>query len=230
MDVILRLGGSFCQLRRCGDDDAGGFDAGVDAMSTDAGADASTDASVDGGNDASVDGGNDASADGGADASVDGGTDAGDATMVDAGPCVIQHGETSGEATVYENSEFTQCGAGLTPWTGLRIAVAPDVLMDGARCGACLRVTGPGGTHIALIDDLCPSCAAEDLDLQTAAAMTILGTTDGRTPVTWELAPCEPPGNVFYDFQGSNPFYIKIRVSQQNAQTTEAVSSRWSHN
>lgn len=181
----------------------------VDASTVDASVDA--EAIVDGGREVDtgpIDGG----------AGVDGGADldatTADAAMPDGGPCVIVSGAHSGQATVYGPASATQCGAGLTAWTTLRVAVSSTALMGGARCGACMRITGPGGTHVALIDDECFGCAANDLDLQPDAAMAILGATDGRHPVTWEFAPCAPPGNVFYDFQGSNPFYVKIRVSQ----------------
>ena len=199
----------------CGDDD-GGTDAGhLDAGRADAGTDAGVEPDVDAG---SIDGGE--SIDAGHDSDAGDDSEAGDDSDAgaDAGSaCVLDRDVISGDATTYVVGSGTACGAGITPWLTLRAAVSPTVYEGSASCGTCAEVTGAGGTHVVLLDDLCPECGDEDLDLSGDAFMAITGATtlDGRYPITWQLVPCEPPGNVFYDFQGSNPYYVKVRLTQQ---------------
>lgn len=182
------------------------MDAGSDGgeLASDAGPDASGDAG----------GREDA---GGTDGGMDGGSpeDAGGDAAADAGPCVIETTSRSGDATTYDPSLGTACGAGLAPWYSMRAAVSPTDYAGAERCGTCAAVSGPAGDALVLIDDLCPGCAAGDLDLSADAFLALTGDTSGRYPISWQIVPCEPPGNVFYDFQGSNPFYVKVRLTRQ---------------
>ena len=197
-------------LAGCGDDDLS-VDGGVDP-SSDGGRDSGLDAALDAGSDVVADSGPaDADTFDAGDGELDGGTDAGD---VDAGPCSIAPPLVSAQATAYETTATTTCGAGIPAWMPYRAAVSPTRFAGGALCGSCLLVTGAASTQLVLVDDLCPSCGADDLDLQTEAAMAITGAVDGRHPVTWLRVPCEPSGNAFLDFQGSNPFYLKVRLTQ----------------
>lgn len=189
-----------------GNDDAGESDAGdIDAGDVDAG-------DVDAGD---VDAGD-----------VDAGeSDAGPGDAgpppVDGGPCVLERATRTANATSYTASppRGTACGAGL-PEDLLRTAVSPAMYMSGARCGTCMRVTGAAGTALVVIDDLCPECATHDLDLPRETLMLLTGTPDGREPVSWQLVPCEPTGNIQYDLQGSNPWFLKIRVSEHTTPVT----------
>lgn len=139
---------------------------------------------------------------------------------VDGGPCVLERVTRTANATWYPSpTRATACGAGLAA-EPMRAAVSPAVYMAGARCGTCMRVTGAAATAIVVIDDLCPECATDDLDLTGEAFTLLTGMTDGREPVTWELVPCERTGNIQYDLQGSNPFYVKIRVSEHTTPIT----------
>jgi expansin (peptidoglycan-binding protein) len=155
--------------------------------------------------------------DGGTDAGTDAGTDGGaDAGTPDAGPCVVERRVRSGFGTSYTPgtaANISVCNGGLANTTLLRAAIAqPD--FDGGLCGACALVTGDAGTAIVLLDDLCPGCSAGDLDftIEAKAAVTTDG-MNGRDPISWQLVPCPVTGNILVDLQGSNPFYVKLRLS-----------------
>ena len=52
----------------------------------------------------------------------------------------------------------------------------------------------------------CPECAVGSLDLATPG--------DGRWDVSWQAVQCAVGGSTFvYTFEGSNPFYVKMRIS-----------------
>lgn len=180
-------------------------DAGIDAGGTDAGA---TDA---GGTDAGLP---DAGAmDAGADDA--GAPDAG----IDAG-CVYDATTRTGQATAYSSSTGGKC---LTPQTFTHHVALPS---GGylALCGACLEVAGPEGTTTVIVDDECPGCAANDLDLSEAAFNDIADASVGRVAISWKTVPCAVTGNVAVDFQGSNPYYLKLRLTNlRNALVGVAV-------
>ncbi len=59
---------------------------------------------------------------------------------------------------------------------------------DGAVCGAYLDVTGPHGMVQAEIVDMCPGCAATELDLSAGAFAMVAATSRGTAPVSYQLA------------------------------------------
>jgi expansin len=192
--------------------DAGGVDAGTDGGTTDAGIDAgSPDAGIDGGSpDAGTDGGS-------ADAGIDGGS-------ADAGPCLVNRTVHTGMGTAYTAGSAaiaTQCFSGI-PNAGLvRAAIAAPDYNNSALCGACARVTGPSGTAIVVLDDQCPSCTAGSLDFTDEALVAVAGSSNGTYPITWDLVPCAVSGAVQVDFQGSNFFYLKFRLSNHRHPVTK---------
>jgi expansin len=58
----------------------------------------------------------------------------------------------------------------------------------GAACGAYLDVSGPHGIVRAEIVDICPGCAATELDLSAGAFAAIQATSQGTAPVSYQLA------------------------------------------
>lgn len=58
----------------------------------------------------------------------------------------------------------------------------------GAVCGAYLDVTGPHGIVQAEIVDMCPGCAATELDLSAGAFAMVAATSGGTAPVSYQLA------------------------------------------
>ncbi len=58
------------------------------------------------------------------------------------------------------------------------------------HCGECLAVTGPLGSTLVKVVNLCPSCIESDLDLSYAAMATIADPVLGRVPIQWERVEC----------------------------------------
>ncbi len=79
-------------------------------------------------------------------------------------------------------------------------------------CGRILRVTGPLGTVDVRVVDLCPSCAAGELDLNAPAFAAIANPLAGRVAVQWHVVPDEDPGTIFLQLvTGGNPFFLQIQ-------------------
>ncbi|KAK9761550.1 hypothetical protein K7432_013475 [Basidiobolus ranarum] len=61
---------------------------------------------------------------------------------------------------------------------------------EAAMCGKCVKVTGPKGSVVVRIRDLCGSCRSGDIDLTPAAFKKIANLKDGRVKVTWKQVSC----------------------------------------
>ena len=118
----------------------------------------------------------------------------------------------SGQATTYAYTGGGACTRDPIPSGPLVGAINDPQYYGALLCGAYLTVTGPAGTAQVLVVDLCPGCAAGDLDLDTPAFQAITGATDGRYPITWRLTSPALAGPIGYRFQGSNPYYVKVQV------------------
>lgn len=75
-----------------------------------------------------------------------------------------------------------------------------------------MLVTGSGkgagsnpikGTFKAYVNDRCPECAPNDIDLSKSG--------DGRWAVKWKVVPCPPGSNISFQFEGSNRWYFKLQ-------------------
>ena len=95
----------------------------------------------------------------------------------------------SGEAVFYNPSQAEdRCSIEpLTPG-GLYASLPAGQYGDGAKCGAYVDITGPLGTVQAEVVDLCPGCAADQLDLSTAAFARIQDPAAGTARITYQLA------------------------------------------
>ncbi len=119
----------------------------------------------------------------------------------------------SGEATTYSGTSAGACmfAAGLS----LYAAAAPPVFDGSAACGACVEVTGPAATATLEVVDLCPGCAAHQLDVSPGAwdALTA-GAAPGRVPIAWRFVPCPGAGPVrFVAVAGVNPWWVGVVVN-----------------
>jgi expansin (peptidoglycan-binding protein) len=82
-----------------------------------------------------------------------------------------------------------------------------------AACGACARVTGPRGTVVVRIVDLCPECKAGHLDLSPQAFGKIADLPQGRVDISWQLQACAVSGNVRYQLKdGSSQWWTAVQV------------------
>lgn len=66
-------------------------------------------------------------------------------------------------------------------------AMNPIDYAGSSICGASVSVTGPKGTVLIHIVDLCSGCMAGDIDLSPQAFDAIADTSRGRVPITWYI-------------------------------------------
>lgn len=82
-----------------------------------------------------------------------------------------------------------------------------------SACGAYVQVTGPKGTVMVRIVDLCPGCAVGDLDLSQQAFAKIANIAAGRVPITWQVVSPEIPGPIAYHFKtGSSKWWTAVQI------------------
>lgn len=80
-------------------------------------------------------------------------------------------------------------------------------------CGMCVEVSGPRGTIVVRIVDLCPECPAGDLDLSEQAFSLIADKAAGQVPISWVPVACQVSGPLAIRFkEGSSPFWIAVQV------------------
>jgi expansin (peptidoglycan-binding protein) len=80
-------------------------------------------------------------------------------------------------------------------------------------CGACASVTGPKGSVVVRIVDLCPECKKGHLDLSPQAFGKIADLPQGRVDIAWRLQACAVSGNVRYRIKdGSSQWWTAIQV------------------
>jgi len=93
------------------------------------------------------------------------------------------------------------------------IAAINDPQWAGSQhCGECLHVIGPKGAVTVRVVDRCPECLSGDLDLSETAFDLIADRADGRVDISWDRVACPVSGPVAFEFEGSNPFYLKVQV------------------
>jgi len=82
-----------------------------------------------------------------------------------------------------------------------------------AACGEYVTVTGPNGTVTVRITDVCPECAAGDIDLSAEAFAMIADPVAGRVPITWHVVAAELSGPVQYRYkEGSTRYWTALQV------------------
>lgn len=136
-------------------------------------------------------------------------------------PGEAQH---SGDGTYYAADGSGNCSFPATPQDLMVAAMnAPDY-GDSAPCGACARVTGPGGSGpiVVRVVDSCPGCAGGDLDLSPQAFELLAPLEEGRIDITWEYVPCPVDGDLRYHFkEGSSQWWTAVQVrNHRNAIAT----------
>lgn len=119
---------------------------------------------------------------------------------------------TGANAAFYYDTS-ARIGACSVPWLfGDHVAAINLAQWDGAaHCGECLQVTGPLGTTVVKVLDLCPECTAGQLDLSPEAFAAIGDPLQGTVPVQWQRVDCPVSGNLTYRFEGSSEFYLSLQ-------------------
>lgn len=121
--------------------------------------------------------------------------------------------DRTGEGTYYDADGSGACSFDPSPGDLMVAAANPTDFAGSAACGACAEVDGPNGSVTVRIVDLCPGCAAGDLDLSQEAFAEIAEIAAGRVPITWRYVPCDVTGDVVFHWKdGSNAFWAAIQV------------------
>jgi expansin (peptidoglycan-binding protein) len=158
---------------------------GLAACGADDGAGLSSSSSGDPGSGGASDSGADSSA--AADAALPPVSDSGAAA--DAGAADAALGpDQAGQATYYSADGTGACGFPAT--TNLFVAAMNGTQYKKADCGRCVAVTGPKGSTVVRIVDLCPGCKNGGLDLSTQAFSAIANLSAGRVAITWHFVTC----------------------------------------
>ena len=128
------------------------------------------------------------------------------------GPCPVT--VYSGTATYYLASSTFACSFDTTETGSYYCAMNAAQYDTAGYCGTCLSVTGSNGTHTVVVNDLCPSCGAGNLDLSPVAFQAIVGDLAiGISPISWQLISCPYASPIWItNNAGSNPYYASVLV------------------
>jgi len=115
------------------------------------------------------------------------------------------------QATYYIPSPGSSGACSMANADGLTTAITSRRWMGSAHCGECLNVTGPLGSTIVKVTDLCPDCDHSDLDLSKGAFAKIGVISDGVIPISWQRVDCPVSGGLKLQVQeGVNAYYFSM--------------------
>jgi expansin (peptidoglycan-binding protein) len=136
----------------------------------------------------------------------------------------------TGEGTFYGGGSFGACGFDQNVGV-LYAAMNPTDYASARGCGGHVRVTGPDGTVTVQVVDLCPECAAGDVDLSPQAFDLIADPVDGRVPISWHHVSGPDAGPVQYQVKdGANPWWFAIQPRRHRNAVSSLevqVGGRW---
>jgi expansin (peptidoglycan-binding protein) len=121
----------------------------------------------------------------------------------------------NGTATWYDADGDGACMFGESPDDLLVAAMNHVEYEDADYCGAFLRVTGPEGSVLVRVVDLCPDpiCGAGHLDLSYQAFDAVANPDQGYIPISWQVVSPEISGPIAYHFKdGSNEWWTAVQV------------------
>ena len=115
------------------------------------------------------------------------------------------------QATYYIPPPGSSGACSLLNVDGLTTAITSRRWMGSVHCGECLNVTGPLGSTIVKVTDLCPDCDHSDLDLSKGAFAKIGVISDGVIPISWQRVDCPVSGGLKLQVQeGVNQYYLSM--------------------
>ncbi|NOK60139.1 MAG: hypothetical protein GFH27_549291n332 [Chloroflexi bacterium AL-W] len=119
----------------------------------------------------------------------------------------------TGEGTFYAATGAGSCSFDPTP-DNLMVAAMNETDYDTARlCGAYVEATGPEGTVVVRIVDLCPGCKSGDIDFSAEAFALIADPDDGRVPISWRIVSPELDGPIVYRYkEGSSQYWTAVQI------------------
>ena len=119
----------------------------------------------------------------------------------------------TGKATYYNATGAGACSFDLSPNDLMVTAMNNDEYNNAAYCGAYLQVTGPKGTIVVRVVDLCPECHTGHLDLSREAFAAIADLPLGVVPITWRVVSPQITGPIAYHFkEGSNQWWTAVQI------------------
>jgi hypothetical protein len=129
-----------------------------------------------------------------------------------AAPAAPQAPTLSGEAVFYEANGRGSCA--LAFGHGDAVISAPPLIYQQIQgCGSCLEVTGPKGTAVVQVVDLCPTCPDNNLVINKPAYEQIAGKASGRAQVTYKAVPCGVQGNLSFRIkETSSQYWTAIQI------------------
>ncbi|MCB8943238.1 MAG: hypothetical protein H6658_05740 [Ardenticatenaceae bacterium] len=118
-----------------------------------------------------------------------------------------------GIATYYYADGNGACLFGPSPNDLMVAAMNAEEFDNAAYCGAYVQVTGPDGTVVVRIVDMCADCFAGHVDLSIQAFAKIAPIPDGRVDVTWQVISPNLSGPIAYHFKdGSNQWWTAVQI------------------
>lgn len=119
----------------------------------------------------------------------------------------------TGSATYYNYAGGGYCSFPVPEAPIYSVAMSAALYDTAATCGTCLEITGSLGSVVASVEDQCPSCASNSLDLSEEAFSQIEDVLVGTASIQWKYIACPVMGNIaLYISNGSNPYYIQVQV------------------
>jgi len=118
-----------------------------------------------------------------------------------------------GIATYYDATGDGSCMFGPSPNDLLVAAMNEDEYNNAAVCGSYAHVTGPKGSVVVRIVDLCPGCRAGHLDLSEEAFGRIADHVQGIVDIRWQVISPQLNSPVVYQFKaGSNQWWTAVQL------------------
>jgi expansin (peptidoglycan-binding protein) len=119
----------------------------------------------------------------------------------------------NGSATFYNYTGFGNCSFPVPASPIYTVALNPSLYDTSATCGTCMEITGPLGSVVVSVEDQCPGCASNSLDLSEDAFSQIENVSAGIASIQWKFIPCPVTGNIIlFISNASNPYYIQVQV------------------
>ncbi len=118
-----------------------------------------------------------------------------------------------GIATYYDADGTGACSFDPSPNDLMVAAMNADDYNNAAVCGEFVQVSGPKGTIMIRIVDLCPECKSGHLDLSQHAFAQIADLQLGIVSITWQVVSPTLSGPIAYHFKdGSNQWWTAVQI------------------
>lgn len=119
----------------------------------------------------------------------------------------------NGEGTYYYGDGSGACLFPPTPGNPMYAAMNYPQFGNADFCGAYITISGPQGSVIVRIVDMCPECQYGDIDMSPEAFAQIADIIQGRVPISWQLVSYPVDGPIVYHFKdGSNQWWTAVQV------------------